>query len=197
MPGERFELPTNGLQIPAAEPTFGPLLKLLLLTGCRLNEVAGMRRSEIEGGVWTIPGARTKNKRTHVVPLAQPAAALIENLKGSDFLVTTTGRTPVSGWSKIKVRLDKAMGDVPPWQLHDLRRTAATGMAELGIAPHIVEATLNHISGAKAGVAGTYNRAAYAEQKRDALERWADHVERLVSGKTAAKVVTLRGRKLT
>ena len=80
---------------------------------------------------------------------------------------------------------------VPEWRLHDLRRrTVATGMAELGIQPHIVEAVLNHISGAKAGVAGTYNRAAYAAEKKAALERWAAHVEGLVSGK-AAKVVPL------
>jgi integrase len=80
---------------------------------------------------------------------------------------------------------------IPPWRLHDLRRTAATGMAEIGIAPHIVEAALNHISGAKAGVAGTYNRAAYAEEKRAALERWATHVQGLVSERPA-NVVKMR-----
>ena len=72
--------------------------------------------------------------------------------------------------------------NIPPWRLHDLRRTAATGMAEIGIAPHIVEAALNHVSGARAGVAGTYNRAAFAPEKRAALERWAAHVEGLISG---------------
>ena len=96
-------------------------------------------------------------------------------------MFTTTGRTPVSGWSKLKARLDATM-NIPPWRLHDLRRTAATGMAEIGIAPHIVEAALNHVSGARAGVAGTYNRAAYAPEKRAALERWAAHVEGLISG---------------
>jgi integrase len=110
---------------------------------------------------------------------------------GSEGLVfTTTGRSPVSGWSKIKRRLDEAM-KIPPWRLHDLRRTAATGMAEIGIAPHIVEAALNHVSGAKAGVAGTYNRAAYADEKRAALERWALHVQGLVSERPA-NVVKMR-----
>ena len=90
----------------------------------------------------------------------------------------------------------RGMGDVPPWRLHDLRRTAATGMAEIGVAPHIVEAALNHVCGARAGVAGIYNRAAYAAEKKAALERWAAHVERLVSGKPA-KVVALRRRKRT
>jgi integrase len=161
------------------------LLKLLLLTGCRLNEVAGMTRAELsdDGATWNIPGARTKNKRPHVVPLA-PLARKMVGTGSEGFVFTTTGRSPVSGWSKIKRRLDEAM-KIPPWRLHDLRRTAATGMAEIGIAPHIVEAALNHISGAKAGVAGTYNRAAYAEEKRAALERWASHVQGLVSERPA------------
>jgi integrase len=172
------------------------LLKLLLLTGCRLNEVAGMTRTELsdDGATWNIPGSRTKNKRPHVVPLAHLARELLNSVKpiaGEAGLVfTTTGRSPVSGWSKIKRRLDEAM-KIPPWRLHDLRRTTATGMAEIGIAPHIVEAALNHISGAKAGVAGTYNRAAYAEEKRAALERWALHVQGLVSERPA-NVVKMR-----
>jgi integrase len=90
----------------------------------------------------------------------------------------------VSGWSKLKKRIDRRM-DTAPWRLHDLRRTTATGMAELGIAPHIVEAVLNHVSGARAGVAGTYNRAAYAGEKKAALERWAAHVEGLIKGQRA------------
>ena len=179
-----------------AEPTFGPLLKLLLLTGCRLNEVSGMRRAEIDGKLWTVPGSRTKNHKAHVVPLAPMAQALIESKK-TDFVFTTTGRSPLSGWSKLKLRLDEAMGDhVPPWRLHDLRRTAATGMAKIGILPHIIEAVLNHISGAQAGVAGIYNRATYLPEKTTALERWAAHVEGLVSGKMA-KVVPLERRKRT
>ena len=86
---------------------------------------------------------------------------------------------------------------MPPWRLHDLRRTAATGMAEIGVAPHIVEAALNHISGHKGGVAGIYNRAAYAQEKKAALERWADHVARLLSDCPAEVVVPMRGRKRT
>jgi integrase len=175
----------------AERKEFSALFKLLLLTGCRLNEVAGMRRAELsdDGAIWNIPGARTKNKRPHVVPLAPLAQKMVKS-GSEEFVFTTTGRSPVSGWSKIKGRLDEAM-KIPPWRLHDLRRTAATGMAEIGIAPHIVEAALNHISGAKAGVAGTYNRAAYASEKRAALERWASHVEGLVSGRPA-NVVKIR-----
>jgi integrase len=179
----------------AGEP-YTALLRLLLLTGCRLNEVAGMRHREIEGDQWLIPGERTKNHRAHVVPLPVLARDLIDSVKrieGCPYMFSTTGRSPVSGWSKLKDRLDAAMKPATPWVLHDLRRTAATGMAEIGIAPHIVEAVLNHISGARAGVAGTYNRAAYAPEKKAALERWAAHIEGLVSGR-AATVTPLRAR---
>jgi integrase len=127
-----------------------------------------------------------------LAPLAQQILAGVAG-KG-ELVFTTTGKTPVSGWSKLKKRLDAAMGTVPPWRLHDVRRSCATGMAELGIPPHIVEAALNHVSGAKAGVAGTYNRAAYAPEKKAALERWAAHVSGLVAGKPAS-VVPIRGRR--
>jgi integrase len=160
------------------EQPFRAALQLLLLTGSRLNEVGGMRRDELGAdGAWTIPGIRTKNHRPHVVPLSplmREIIAAVPVIEGP-FVFTTTGRSAISGWSKIKTALDSKMG-VPAWRLHDLRRTAATGMAELGTAPHVVEAVLNHISGARAGVAGIYNRAAYAEEKRAALERWSGHV---------------------
>ena len=167
----------------------GALLKTLLLTGARLSEVAGMRRAELsdDGATWTIPGARTKNHRVHVVPLSPLARTILAG-------VATTGDAVFASmsWSQLKRRLDAAM-KIPPWRLHDLRRTAATGMAEIGVAPHVVEAVLNHVSGAKAGVAGTYNRAAYAPEKKAALERWAAHVEGLISARPT-KVVPLHPR---
>ena len=185
----------------AERKEFSALLKLLLLTGCRLNEVAGMTRAELsgDGATWSLPGKRTKNGRPHVVPLpplARDILATVKPIAGKAGLVfSTTGDTPVSGWSKTKGRLDGLM-KIPPWRLHDLRRTAATGMAELGIAPHIVEAALNHVSGARAGVAGTYNRAMHAEEKKAALERWAAHVQGLVFDKPAtAHVVSLSGKR--
>jgi len=116
---------------------------------------------------------------------------------------TTTGKSPVSGFSKIKARLDRAMlaaaaadsdsekPTIPPWRLHDLRRTAVTGMAELGIAPHVIEAVVNHVSGARAGVAGIYNRSKLISERRAALDRWTSHVGGVVSGK-AVNVVPLR-----
>ena len=146
---------------------------------------------------WNIPASRTKNKWPHVVPLAPLARDIVATsvaASTSNLIFTTTGRTPVSGFAQIKRKLDAAM-KIPEWRLHDLRRTAATGMAELGIAPHIVEACLNHVSGAKAGVAGVYNRAAYAPEKKAALERWANHIEGLVKGRPANITQLRKGRR--
>ena len=165
-------------------PPYGPLFKLLLLSGARLNEGLGMTRAEISAeGTWTIPSTRTKNHREHVLPLPPLALDQIGDVAAGFVFTLSGGR--LGGLSKIKKRLDEAMGSPAPWRLHDLRRTAATGMAELGIAPHIVEAVLNHVGGSKGGVAGIYNRAMYAEEKQAALARWAAHVEGLVTGKRA------------
>jgi integrase len=173
---------------------FGPFIKILLLTGQRRGEVAGMKWSEIDKGIWSIPGARTKNKLPHVVPLSTQALSIIEAVKpiaGAGFVFTTTGDSGVGGFSRAKERIDKKMKSAESWTLHDLRRSCATGMANIGVQPHIVEAVLNHVSGHRAGVAGTYNRAAYAPEKTEALQRWADHVDELVTGKPA-KVVPIR-----
>jgi integrase len=187
---------------------FGPIFKLLLLTGQRRDEVAGMRRSELDLGAreWIIPKERTKNGHAHTVPLSQAAVAILEAMPtvqaSGGHVFSTTGTTAVSGYSKAKARLDAAMlkaaqkddpnAALSPWRLHDLRRTAATGMGDLGIAPHVIEAALNHISGHKAGVAGVYNRAAYAPEKKAALEAWARFLESLTTDAPASNVVALR-----
>ena len=171
-------------------PEFAAPLRLLLLTGCRVNEVAGMRRSELSEDLstWTIPGSRTKNKRTHVVPLPQLARDILfhifQNTSGEHVFSTTGGRLPVQLGTRIKRKLDARMA-IAPWTLHDLRRTAVTGMVELGISAHVVELVVNHVSGTLAGVAGIYNRATMMTDRKAALERWAAHVEGLVSGRTA------------
>jgi integrase len=169
------------------QPEFASPLKLLLLTGCRRDEVANLRRAELSPDYSHInlPGSRTKNHRDHVVPLAAMASELIGAAVGDgDFVFSTTGRRPVQLGTKVKHRMDAKM-TIAPWTLHDLRRTAATGMAKLKIAPHVIEAVLNHVSGHKAGVAGIYNQWAYDDEKRVALERWANHVEGIVSGRQA------------
>jgi integrase len=109
----------------------------------------------------------------------------------TDYVFTSFGPRPFSGWSKSKDRLD-GRANIAPWTLHDLRRTLATRMAEdLRILPHVIEATLNHVSGARAGVAGTYNRALYLDERRMALDAWAAHVLRLVGESDAKNVVQL------
>ena len=179
---------------------FRDLFKLLLLTGQRRAEVGEMRRAELsdmdsDKPIWEIPSHRTKNGRPHIVPLSPLACSIIENrpyFGDLGFLFTTTGKTPVSGFSKAKERLDewiashrkeKGVPPMPEWTLHDLRRTMVTMMNErLGIAPHIVEACVNHISGsAKAGVAGVYNKAVYMKERREALNAWAEYIAGLLS----------------
>jgi integrase len=180
----------------AEQSIFGLLFRILLLTGHRRAEVAGMRWSELrdidsESALWEIPGSRTKNKQTHLVPLSPQVVESIRNLPRVGALVfTTTGETPVSGFGKAKARLDArieilrrdgGLNPITSWTLHDLRRTMVTMMNEkLSVAPHVVEAVVNHVSGlAKAGVAGVYNRALYLRERRLALECWAKHVTAL------------------
>ena len=149
-----------------------------------------MRRSELSDDVWTIPGQRTKNKRTHVVPLPPLARDLIpSNVFGSD-LVFTNGKVAINGWSKTKHRIDQRMG-IPPWRLHDLRRTAVTHMAELGIAPHVIELIVNHVSGFRSGVAGIYNKAELMPQRRAALEKWSLHISKISSEKIYLGIPTI------
>jgi integrase len=165
----------------AERPDFTAILKLLLLTGARLNEVAGMRRAELSEDLrtWTIPSERTKNRRAHIVPLPPLGREILAGIRPAGEFVFPCGDGPVTVGTAVRGRLNTAM-KIPPWRLHDIRRTAATGMAEISVPPHIVEAVLNHVSGHRAGVAGVYNRAAYVEEKKEALERWAEHVHRIV-----------------
>jgi integrase len=155
-----------------------------------------MRWSELEllsaeTAVWRIPGSRTKNKQGHLVPLTEQVQEILAaQPKVGDLLFSTTGETPVSGFGRAKLRLDAranamrladALGVMTAWTLHDLRRTMVTLMNErLSVPPHIVEAVVNHMSGAaKAGVAGVYNRALYLEERRSALERWAAYLDKI------------------
>jgi integrase len=183
----------------AAAYPFGGLVQMLLLTGARRDELREATWSEfdLDGALWTLPADRVKNGNEHWVPLSDTALQILNGMprvKGG-LLFTTTGDTPYSGLSKAKRRLDEASG-VQGWTLHDLRRTAATGMAEkCGVQPHIIEAALNHISGeSKRGVAGIYNRARYADEIRKALQAWADYVDGLVNGRPAigGNVVRMR-----
>ena len=179
-------------------PIFGAVFKLLLLTGQRRDEVGEMPWDELQpDGMWDLPGERTKNGYPHKVPLPSLAMEIIESvprIEGCPFVFSTTGRTPISGWSKVKRELDKAMGNPKPWRLHDLRRTLVTHLIEdLRIPPHVVEQVVNHQSGHRGGVAGIYDKSVLITERKDALLRWSRHIEGLVTGEPA-KVVRLRSR---
>jgi len=156
---------------------------LLLLTAQRKGEVAGMRWSELdlEKGEWAIPAGRNKSARAHLVPLSGSALEVIGSIpRTHDALVfPARGReTTISGFSRWKVRLDELSG-IEDWRVHDLRRTAATGMARLKVPPHVIERVLNHARGTFSGVAGVYNRFQYIPEMREALELWAEHIGKL------------------
>jgi integrase len=163
------------------EDKFSDVVRLLLLTAQRRTEIGKLAWSEIDVGrkLITLAADRVKNSRSHELPLSRQALAVIERYRRTtDFVFGGKG---FQEWAVAKAALDQRAG-IAPWRLHDLRRTAATGMAELGVQPHIIEAVLNHVSGHKAGVAGIYNRARYEGEMRDALTKWADHVEALIVG---------------
>jgi integrase len=175
---------------------FGPIFKLLLVTAQRREEVGRMRWADIDlgKGSWTIPRERSKNDVANEVPLSPLALAIIEELprfagEASVFAAANGSGRPASGYSKAKLRLDRmiaarraseALPEMPEWWLHDLRRTGASGMAQLGVPPHVIERVLNHISGSQAGVAGIYNRYGYLPEKRQALDAWSRSVEDIV-----------------
>jgi integrase len=185
---------------------YARIVRLLTLTGQRRAEIGNLAWSEVavEKRQIELPERRTKNNRAHVVPLSNAALVILENAPRRDNrdLVFGIGSGGFSGWSKAKSEMDariagarKAAGvkqPMSPWTLHDIRRSFVTHVSEHGFAPpHVVEAIVNHISGAKAGVAGVYNRAAYLAEKRQALEMWGAHVTALVAG-TESNIVRLQ-----
>jgi integrase len=215
--------------LPAAG-VFAPLFKLLALTGQRREEIAALLWDEVRDLDGKSPhldlaADRVKNAKRHLVPLAPAAAAILRELRDADdriedsrYVFTTTGKTPLSGFSRIKRTLDAAIaaqvekevmeaGDdkdrikelrklfAAGWRLHDLRRTLVTGLNDREVLPHVVEAIVNHVSGAaKAGVAGTYNHALYMNERRVALESWARHIESIGTPPVGATVLPLTAR---
>lgn len=176
---------------------FGPLIRLLIITGQRLEEVSGLRWSEVDKGqsMWTLPAERAKNGNATKVPLSNLAFAELQVLAKrsgrkdgwprTGFVFSTTGESSVSGHSRAKRRLDRRISElaieegepvVAPWRFHDLRRSFATGMQRLGVRFEVTEAILNHLSGAKAGVAGVYQLHTWDLEKSEALQAWADHL---------------------
>jgi integrase len=169
------------------EGDFGNIVRLLILTGQRRSEIGGLRWSEIDlhAGQINLPGERTKNGHAHFIPLSQPARAILAAQPRLREQVFGRGDSAegFAGWSAATAALRAALPKMEPWSLHDLRRTMATGMGELGVQPHIIEAAINHQSGHKAGVAGTYNRANYHAERKVALDKWAAHIMALVTAR--------------
>ena len=174
----------------AMDDDFSRIVRLLLITACRRDEIGGLRWSEIDmnTGTLTLPGSRTKNHRQHSLVLPKIAHAILHyqsRTEGRDFVFGKRG-LGFSGWSFAKLALDKRIletADKPlaSWTIHDIRRSTATGLANLGVQPHVIEAILNHWSGHRGGVAGVYNRASYEAEKQVALEAWAEHITTLIA----------------
>jgi integrase len=184
------------------EDDYGRIVRLLILTGQRRDEVGGMTWSELDldQGTWRISGSRTKNGRTHTITLPHTALTIVEKVerRTNNDRLFGKGDTGFGGWSKAKAALDERIDDTrrregaqkptdyvnstPAWTVHDIRRSVATHMAELGVLPHVIEAVLNHVSGHKAGVAGVYNRSGYEREVRISLALWADHVRWIAEG---------------
>jgi integrase len=198
----------------AVDPStdFGAIIRLLMLTGARRSEIADLRWSELADdlSVVHLPAARTKNNLPFELPLSKQAKAVLADrhrIVGRDFVFGQRGAAGgFSGFGRCKARLDaqllkEAAGEsseaigLEPWRVHDIRRSVVTGMNEIGVAPHVVEAVVNHVSGAKAKVAGVYNRAAYRTEKTAALQRWADHLDRLTGGRPGKNVVQMRAAR--
>lgn len=201
---------------------FGPMYRLLIATGQRREEIAGLdwRELDRDAATWTLPAARAKNGKAHLVPLNALALAEIDSLSAlvscaandsseevtwpkRGLVFTTTGKTSVSGHSRGKTRLDRDIArllaseaerdgeeyhPMPDWRIHDFRRTAATGFQRLGVRFEVTEAVLNHVSGARSGVAGVYQRHDWKEEKRTALDAWGRHVASLLGHAEATNV---------
>ena len=189
---------------------YGAIVRLLILTGQRREEIGGLLEQEVDfdRDMLKLPPERTKNSRPHDVPLTAPIRAILQAQprRVRRHLLFGEGEGGFQGWGRAKRALDsrvlaarkaaakKAGTDlrkIKPmtgWRLHDVRRTVATRMADLGVQPHVIEALLNHVSGHKAGVAGVYNRSTYMAEKAAALALWAEHLMALVQGQSSSVV---------
>ena len=172
---------------------YNAIVRMLMLTGQRRGEAAGMTWDELarDLSTWIIPGVRTKNGVAHIVPLSRQAQAILRGCPQLDdsALVFPGLKGPFNGFAKAKASLDRASG-VQDGHLHDLRRTVATGLQRLGVRLEVTEAVLNHVSGSRAGIVGVYQRHDWAEEKRAALNAWGEHVAAIVEGREATAKVT-------
>jgi integrase len=172
---------------------YGGIVELLALTGQRREEVARLQREELDLAqrIWTLPKSRTKNAKAHVVHLSEQSMAVLARADWpGPYVFSLLGNKPFPEFSRAKRRLDQLSG-VTGWRLHDLRRTCVSGMARLGIAPHVADKILNHQAGTISGVAAVYQRHEFLSERKEALERWGLHVAHIVaqaSGESRANV---------
>jgi integrase len=162
---------------------YGGIVELLALTGQRREEAARCIRDELDpqNRIWTLPNLRTKNAKPHIVHLSDQAIAVLNRANGpGNFVFSVTGERPFQDFSEAKRQLDAKSG-VSGWRLHDLRRTCVSGMAALGVAPHVADKILNHQSGTISGVAAIYQRHQFLSERKEALDRWGAHVAHIVS----------------
>ena len=172
-----------------AARAFRVIVRLLLLTGCRRAEIGGAQWSEIDldRAVFVIPTERSKNARSHALPLSQQA---VRSCGAKPLSARTCSELAASRPGPVATPSSPEPLGLPHWTLHDVRRSVATHLAEIGVAPHIIEAVLGH-AGHRSGIGGTYNRSTYAAEQRAALQRWADHLDRIVAGDATSNVVEL------
>jgi integrase len=186
----------------ACEKVGGPgaaCVQLMLLLGQRRGEIAGMKRAEIDGALWTIPAARMKGKEAHALPLPRAALAIIKAqpaFEGGDYALSFSGQRPFNAFSKLKARLDEHMrAKGGPWTLHDVRRSVASHLAGLGVPVAVVEKILAHRSGTFRGIVSVYQRHSFIPEMHAALEKWSERVEQLAKGTPPAKVIPLERRR--
>jgi integrase len=174
--------------------SYGGIVELLALTGQRREEVACLQWEELDCAqrVWTLPRSRTKNAKTHVVHLSRQSMAVLRRLDWrGPYVFSPLGKKPFQRFSKAKCLLDQLSG-VAAWRLHDLRRTCVSGMARLGVAPHVADRILNHQSGTICGVAAVYQRHEFIAERRAALDLWGAHVSKLVTGISQERRIGLK-----
>jgi integrase len=181
----------------AGNSDFDNIVRLLILTGQRASEIAGLRWGEIsfDEDLISLPAERIKNGHPHTIPMSPPVRDALRARTPTRELVFGIGDTGFVGWHKAKIRLDERIArklgaPLPHWTIHDLRRTLATGLQRLGVRLEVTEAILNHVGGSRSGVAGIYQRHDWATEKQQALDAWAAHVLAVVSGKKAKSNVT-------
>ena len=180
-----------------ADDDYGKVIKLLICTGCRRVEIGGMRWSEFspDMGTWMLPPSRSKTGKAHTLPVTTVMREVIDSIYRRDDDILFGRKHGFTGWGIGKRALDERLG-LPAWTHHDIRRSVATGLANIGVQPHIIEQILNHQSGHKRGTAGIYNRSPYTREVNDAMLRWSDHISALIEGRES-KVVAFERAVVT